>query len=210
MTAQSGPVAGEVPQEAATRFIGEARDLEVEDWVAGLRAPWSLVFLPDGRALVSERPGRIRLIRGGSLPDEPYLQLDVAAVGEGGLMGLAVHPGSPIWSWGHRNPQGLAWHPETGDLFSSEHGPSGEYGLRGRDIVTVIVRGGNYGWPREAPAEHRRATASNPSRDSSPGAATGDATEGSAMQWPVPTGPSTSSPATGTEGEIPAEATTKF
>jgi quinoprotein glucose dehydrogenase len=58
-------------------------------------------------------------------------------------------PDSPIWSYGHRNPQGLAWHPETEDLFSSEHGPSGEYGLRGHDIINVVEKGRNYGWPRE-------------------------------------------------------------
>jgi quinoprotein glucose dehydrogenase len=252
--AQDGPVVGEVPQEAETRFIEEPRDLKVESWVEGLVAPWSLVFLPDGRALVSERPGRVRLIRDGRLLEEPYLELDVAAIGEGGLMGLALDPdfpqepylyamytyreggnlynrvqrfrhrgsraepgkilvdripgsryhdggrlgfgpdgmlyatagenfraeraqnreilagsilrvapdgsipadnpfpGSPVWSYGHRNPQGLAWHPETGDLFSSEHGPSGEFGLRGHDIVNVIEKGKNYGWPREVGA----------------------------------------------------------
>lgn len=55
--------------------------------------------------------------------------------------------GSPVYSLGHRNPQGLAWHPDTGDLFSSEHGPSGEFGLRGKDIINLIEKGGNYGWP---------------------------------------------------------------
>ena len=249
--AQDGPVVGEVPQEVETTFAERPEGLEVEPWIEDLAAPWSLVFLPDGRALVSERPGRIRLIRGGAVVDQPYLELDVAAVGEGGLMGLEVppdfpdkpyiyamytyrqggtlynrvqrfrdegstaepdkiivdeipgsrfhdggrlgfgpdgmlyvttgenfqaeraqnrnilsgsilrvapdgsipsdnpFPGSPIWSYGHRNPQGLAWHPETGDLFSSEHGPSREFGIRGHDIVNVIRRGENYGWPEE-------------------------------------------------------------
>ncbi|BAW01258.1 oxidoreductase [Thermus thermophilus] len=52
-----------------------------------------------------------------------------------------------MYSLGHRNPQGLAWHPRTGELFSSEHGPSGEEGF-GHDEVNLIVPGGNYGWPR--------------------------------------------------------------
>ena len=249
--AQDGPVVGEVPQNVETRFVGEPDDLDVEPWIEELVAPWSLVFLGDGRALVSERPGRIRLIRDGNLVEEPYVRVDVAAIGEGGLMGLAVHPefpeepyiyamytyrqggrlynrvqrfrdrgtsaepdrmiideipgsrfhdggrlgfgpdgmlyatagenfraqraqdrnvlsgsilrvapdgtipddnpfpDSPIWSYGHRNPQGLAWHPETGALFSSEHGPSGEFDLRGHDIVNVIRKGANYGWPEE-------------------------------------------------------------
>lgn len=50
--------------------------------------------------------------------------------------------GSPIYSYGHRNPQGLDWHPATGDLWASEHGNIGN------DEVNVINAGANYGWPR--------------------------------------------------------------
>ena len=46
-----------------------------------------------------------------------------------------------IWSYGHRNPQGLAFHPETGDLWSTEHGP------QGGDELNLILPGVNYGWP---------------------------------------------------------------
>jgi glucose/arabinose dehydrogenase len=49
---------------------------------------------------------------------------------------------SRIYSYGHRNPQGLDWHPVTGDLWASEHGNSGN------DEINVIERGVNYGWPR--------------------------------------------------------------
>lgn len=224
-------------------------NIKVEVWIENLEIPWSLVFLPDGRALISERPGRIRLIKNNNLRKEPYALIEVSHKGEGGLMGLAVHPefpqkpyvyamhtyikdgktynriirlidkndrglfdriiidnipggrlhnggriafgpdkmlyittgeifdtdlaqdlkslggkilritpdgeipldnpfkGSPIYSYGHRNPQGLAWHPETGDLFSSEHGPSGEYLRFGNDEINIIKKGGNYGWP---------------------------------------------------------------
>ena len=45
-----------------------------------------------------------------------------------------------IWSYGHRNPQGLAWHPETGALWESEHGPSAG------DEINVVDPGRNYGW----------------------------------------------------------------
>ncbi len=223
--------------------------VKTEVWVKGLEVPWSMVFLPDNRALVSERPGRIRLIKNGVLQEKPYAVIDVAHIGEGGLMGIAIHPafhkrpfiyvmhtykkgnslynrvirlrdtgvhgifdwviidnipggrfhnggriafgpdgmlyittgetfdaglaqnikslggkilritpdgevpvdnpfkGSPVYSLGHRNPQGLAWHPETGVLFSSEHGPSGEYLRFGNDEINVIKKGGNYGWP---------------------------------------------------------------
>jgi glucose/arabinose dehydrogenase len=46
-----------------------------------------------------------------------------------------------IWSYGHRNVQGLAIHPETGDLWADEHGP------QGGDELNLIQPGKNYGWP---------------------------------------------------------------
>lgn len=55
-------------------------------------------------------------------------------------------PGSPVYSYGHRNPQGLAWHPRTGRLYATEHGPSGREGCC-RDEVNLIQPGANYGWP---------------------------------------------------------------
>jgi glucose/arabinose dehydrogenase len=245
----STPEVGDRPQDVEDVFMADVEAIRVEPWVEGLEVPWSLVFLPDGRALVSERPGRIRLIRQGELMASPYAVLEVAAGGEGGLMGLAVHPdfpdqpyiyamhtsegegglrnrvvrltdhgdtgavdsvvlddlpgsrlhnggrlgfgpdgmlyvtvgeqfegeraqqldikagkilrvtpegeavpgnpfGTEVYSYGHRNPQGLAWEPATGVLFSSEHGPSGEGGRFAHDEINIIEKGGNYGWPR--------------------------------------------------------------
>jgi glucose/arabinose dehydrogenase len=46
-----------------------------------------------------------------------------------------------IWSYGHRNPQGLAIHPVTGEIFDAEHGP------RGGDELNLVRKGLNYGWP---------------------------------------------------------------
>ena len=51
-------------------------------------------------------------------------------------------PGSPVYSFGHRNPQGLDWHPVTGQLYEVEHGPTAH------DELNLIIRGSNYGWPR--------------------------------------------------------------
>jgi glucose/arabinose dehydrogenase len=51
--------------------------------------------------------------------------------------------GSPVYSYGHRNIQGLAWHPVTGELYASEHG------AEGNDEINVIKPGTNYGWPIE-------------------------------------------------------------
>jgi glucose/arabinose dehydrogenase len=244
------PVIGDPPQTVEDKFLPEPLEYNVNTWVENLRIPWSLVFLSERKAIVTERAGRIRLIENGELQEKPYKVIDdVEHIGEGGLMGLAKHPdypnqaylyamytyrengtlynrvaryrdtgttmefdriilgkipghrvhnggrikfgpdgmlyvctgdiwqpeiaqdkdslggkilrltpdgdipkdnpfeGSPVYSLGHRNPQGLAWHPATGLLFSSEHGPSGEFGLSDKDIINVIKKGGNYGWP---------------------------------------------------------------
>lgn len=53
---------------------------------------------------------------------------------------------SPVYSLGHRNPQGIDWDPVTGKLVATEHGPSGEKGFA-HDEVNVIESGKNYGWP---------------------------------------------------------------
>lgn len=68
----------------------------------------------------------VRLNRDGSVPaDNPKI------------------PGArpEIWSWGHRNPQGAALHPQTGELWLSEHGP------QGGDEINIARAGKNYGWP---------------------------------------------------------------
>lgn len=65
----------------------------------------------------------LRIAKDGSIPeDNPF-------------------PGSPIYSMGHRNPQGLAWHPVTGQLYASEHGQTAH------DEINRIEPGANYGWP---------------------------------------------------------------
>src|SRR3989304_8130529 len=57
-------------------FLLDGDEVEVAAWAKNLEIPWSLVFLPDERALVSERPGRIRLIKEGKLQAESYLEID--------------------------------------------------------------------------------------------------------------------------------------
>jgi glucose/arabinose dehydrogenase len=53
-------------------------------------------------------------------------------------------PNSPVYSYGHRNPQGIDWFDNL--MFSSEHGPSGELGYA-HDEINFIIKGANYGWP---------------------------------------------------------------
>jgi len=229
-----------------------SRQIQISDFVTNLDVPWEMVFVPDGRIFVTERPGKILIIKDGKLQEEPWINLDVAAVGEGGLLGLALDPeftqnhyvyvaetylsggdklqnrlvrlsedtstgkgivdkvlldnvaanvihdggrvkvgldgmlywtlgetgnpelaqdlsslngkilrinrdgtipadnpfpGSPVYSYGHRNPEGLAWQPGTGRLYATEHGPSGGVFGGGQDEVNYIEPGKNYGWP---------------------------------------------------------------
>jgi glucose/arabinose dehydrogenase len=244
------PIVGARPPFGDEQFQPEPPAVGVTVYADNLDTPWSLVFLPDGRAFVSERPGRIRLIdqRGLAMP---VGYVEVAGGGEAGLMGLALHPrfpaapylyamhthaaedrtitnrvvrfvfdgqalrfdrvilggipgghihdggriafgpdgnlyigtgetgrsglaqdmsslggkilritpdgaippdnpfpGSPIYTLGNRNVQGLAWDPRTGQMFAAEHGPSGELGVHAWDEINVIKAGANYGWPK--------------------------------------------------------------
>ncbi len=235
----------------------EAPDIgrvDVVTVVSGLEHPWGLAFLPGDEVLITERAGRLRIVRGGQLDPSPVAGVpEVWANGQGGLLDVAIHPGfnenrwvyltyskpgdgnqattalargrladdgsrlegledlfvadawtgagvhfgsrlafSPdghlfmsigdrgdmdaaqdrsnhqgtilrlnddgtvpadnpfvgeagvlpeIWAYGIRSPQGLAFHPETGALWETEHGP------RGGDELNVIEPGRNYGWP---------------------------------------------------------------
>ena len=86
------PRTGNEPAESRPeRAAGSAR---VSTVASGLEAPWEIAFLPDGRALVTERPGRVRLLsRRLDLREQPVAEVEVSAVGESGLLGLAVDPG---------------------------------------------------------------------------------------------------------------------
>lgn len=67
--------------------------MKVETVASGLIVPWELAFAPDGRIFVTERPGRLRVIKNGRLQPEPLAEIrEVKHLGEGGLMGLALHP----------------------------------------------------------------------------------------------------------------------
>lgn len=228
----------QIPKASKTQIITQ-----------GLEVPWAIVFLPDNSILVTERSGKVRLISNGKLQTEPVATLNqVKEIGEGGLLGIAIHPkfttnsyvylyytyggsggttlnkvvrmtyqegqlkdevtlvdkipgasnhnggrikfgpdgylyittgdaqnpsqaqdpatlagkilrvtdegkavpGNPfnslVYSYGHRNPQGLAW-DSSGQLWASEHGPSGGQFGTGNDEINKIIMGKNYGWP---------------------------------------------------------------
>ena len=75
-------------------------------------------------------PGKVhRFNPDGSIPrDNPFVNQPDAV--------------SSIWSWGHRNPQGMFRHPETGTIWTHEHGP------KGGDEINIPAPGKNYGWPK--------------------------------------------------------------
>jgi glucose/arabinose dehydrogenase len=78
------------PASGLARNRGGAK-LEVV--ATGLEIPWEIGFLPDGRALITERPGRVRMLMpDGTLRPQAVASVPVSAVGEGGLLGLAVDP----------------------------------------------------------------------------------------------------------------------
>jgi aldose sugar dehydrogenase len=236
---------------AETRFDTREHVVRMVEAADGLEHPWSMAFLPGGDMLITERPGRLRILRNGELLAEPVTGLpEIRASGQGGLLDLALHPdfesnrllyfsyaaghqrgitthvargrfeddalhdvevlfvaepasgggrhfGSrllfdrdgylyitvgdrgqmdraqrlddhagttirlhddgripednpftgrdgvrpEIYTYGNRNAQGMALHPDTGDVWQNEHGP------RGGDELNLIRAGVNYGWP---------------------------------------------------------------
>ena len=65
--------------------------VRAEEVVTGLEVPWGIAFLPNDKMLVTERPGRVRLVDNGELKP-PVANLNITASGEGGLLGIAAHP----------------------------------------------------------------------------------------------------------------------
>jgi aldose sugar dehydrogenase len=90
------PVSLPVPPLGAGPFVldtAEQHKIRLVVVTKGLQHPWSLAFLPDGSILVTERPGRLRVVRKGVLDPKPITGLpDVRTKGNGGLMDLALHP----------------------------------------------------------------------------------------------------------------------
>ncbi len=76
--------------------------------------------------------------------DTNSLNGKILRINDDGSIPLDNPFGNSVWSYGHRNPQGLAWDSQ-GRLWASEHGPSGAQ--TGNDEINLIGKGANYGWP---------------------------------------------------------------
>ena len=77
---------------ACVLMATSARSATVETIASGLEHPWALAFLPDGSMLVTERPGRLRLIKDGKVSESLENVPEVFARGQGGLLDIALHP----------------------------------------------------------------------------------------------------------------------
>ncbi len=244
-----------------TKILTSANNSQTNQWqkvtvIEGLEHPWAMVWLPNGEILITERPGRLRVVREGKLDPKAIAGVpEVFAVGQGGLLDVAIHPqfaqnrwiyltyahgdreanrtrvaravydgtslrdvrvifevsqaktgsqhfgsrllwlpdgtllvaigdggnpplqlagdlirkqsqnlqshlgkiirinddgslpkdnpfaGSKIWSYGHRNIQGISFEPMTRRVWATEHG------AKGGDELNLIEKGKNYGWP---------------------------------------------------------------
>lgn len=78
---------------------------------------------------------------GSLLKDNPFIRLVNGEIDKG--FSNSWH----VYSYGHRNAQGLDWHPVTWEMYQSEHGPSGFDGGTGMDEINIVKRGANLGWP---------------------------------------------------------------
>lgn len=127
------------------KALTDARDLFVADNCTTLNPHFGskLAFDRDGMLFmtVGERGDRNRAqntdIHGGKIL---RLKEDGTAPADNPFAGKPGYK-PEIFSYGHRNPQGLAFHPETGVLYDNEHGP------QGGDELNIVQAGKNYGWP---------------------------------------------------------------
>ena len=122
-------------------------DLPAADFHDGL----PLQFGPDGMLYAATGDGGVgALAQDASSLAGKFLRMDKN--GHAPRDNPVARPGgSPglVWTWGHRNCQGFGWHPLTGQLYATEHGPAApvEGLVGGGDELNRIVKGHNYGWP---------------------------------------------------------------
>lgn len=134
------------------------------DLAAGALLGWTVLYRQApkvqssahfGSRLVFDRDGHLFVTMGERQSNEQRVFAQDLSMGNGKVVRIttdgAAAPGNPfastlgvqpeIWSYGHRNPQGAALHPTSGELWTNEHGP------QGGDEVNRTLAGRNYGWP---------------------------------------------------------------
>jgi glucose/arabinose dehydrogenase len=146
-----GGIANDIMRFSDRDGIGTEPTTIVSDLPAAMvHAGCALSFGPDGMLYVTAGDAR--------RPSEAARQGSLVAkllryTPEGEIPTDNPYPDSPVYASGLRNSQGLAWNSDTGDLFATEHGPSGfpdERFRRNNDEVNVSSAGADYGWPAVA------------------------------------------------------------
>jgi glucose/arabinose dehydrogenase len=131
--AEPGP---EPPAPDGDRDQGARLDFDdVETVAEGLEAPWAFAFVDSDTILVTERAGRVRVIRDGRLRDEPVAELEVDASGEGGLMGIALHPDFP------ERRVGFLYYTAGGENRLSRFRVGGDLRLTGEVTLLTVPAG---------------------------------------------------------------------
>ena len=178
--AQEQSIGVPVPPLGAGPFVldtAEQHKIRVTVVTKGLVHPWGLAFLPDGGMLVTERPGRLRIIRNGVLDPTPLGGVPgVRTNGNGGLMDVALHPrfaenhlvyltydkpvennkGAPTIARGRLEGSVLTEVRDIliTDAYEGTGGLSGRIAF-GRDGTLFMATGGNVGWVAQEPASLR-------------------------------------------------------
>lgn len=151
-TLAAGLMLNSVPGLADSIYPSENGALRLITVTEGLEHPWSIAFLPDGSQLVTERAGRIRLIRDGQLMSEPVPGApDAHARGQGGMLDLLVHPDFEdnqllFISYTHRNNEGMTTQVDRAEfrdgalhnretIFSASHRTSNPRHFAGRMVI---------------------------------------------------------------------------
>jgi len=135
------------------RLSDDGRELEDADVIFRARAGKAggahyggrMIFLPDGTLLLTIGEGFIRREQAQD-PDNHFGSIvrlnDDGSPADGNPFAEDDDPA--IWTIGHRNPQGIAIEPTSGEVWAHEHGP------QGGDEVNHIIAGANYGWPERS------------------------------------------------------------
>ncbi|MFN7983847.1 MAG: PQQ-dependent sugar dehydrogenase [Vicinamibacterales bacterium] len=181
LRAQDAPRPGLSAPPLAGPYVfdtAEQHGLRVTVVTRGLSHPWALAFLPDGRMLVTERPGRLRIVNNGTLDATPVAGVPaVRAAGLGGLEDLALHPafaenhlvyftyikpvdanrGTPALARGRLDGSRLL---DVKDLLVTDAGPVGSSAVNSRivfgpDGMLYMSAGGNIGTMAQDPASLR-------------------------------------------------------
>ncbi len=93
LNTQASTPASTPPDSALSTPIAQATTLQPQILAENLEHPWSMAWLPDGSMLITERPGRLRMMRNGKLDPNPIAGVPaVFASGQGGLLDIALHP----------------------------------------------------------------------------------------------------------------------